>query len=268
VARARSGPSLAFSAVRAFWKPDADDRRSGLIGVSDLRFPVVATRSRRRSTCHVQCGLPDQVTLYGRAAISRRLWLNVHEPAAWEEPESGSAQAVGLEIGRMAHLLFPSGVLVEEKPWEHAAAVARTAALMADRSVPAIFEAAFEHSGVRVRVDVLERLPRGYWGMREVKSSGEVKDHHYDDVAVQIHVLRSAGVRLSSVEILHVNKDYVRSQKGISWPKFFHRVEVKTEARARLDGVDMRLKKRFRSGSRSTSRLPGRDNWRRGRLPR
>lgn len=52
-------------------------------------------------------------------------------------------------------------------------AVTRTAALMADRSVPAIFEAAFEHSGMRVRVDILERLPRGYWGMREVKSSGE-----------------------------------------------------------------------------------------------
>ena len=50
------------------------------------------------------------------------------------------------------HLLFPGGVLVEEKPWEHDAAEARTAALMADRSVPAIFEAAFEHTGVRIRV--------------------------------------------------------------------------------------------------------------------
>jgi hypothetical protein len=44
---------------------------------------------------------------------------------------------------------------------------------MADRVVPAIFEAAFEHAGIRVRVDVLERRPRGYWGMYEVKSSGD-----------------------------------------------------------------------------------------------
>ena len=93
----------------------------------------------------------------------RRLWLNVHEPAEWEEPESGSIEAVGLEIGQMARLLFPGGVLVEEPPWEHAEAVARTTALMADRSVAAIFEAAFVHSGVRVRVDVLERRSRGYW---------------------------------------------------------------------------------------------------------
>src|SRR5438477_8505399 len=87
----------------------------------------------------------------------RRLWLNVHEPPAWDEPEAGSIADVGIEIGRLAHLLFPGGVLVEEPPWEHAEAVARTLALMADPAVPAIFEAAFEH--VRVRVDVLERLP-------------------------------------------------------------------------------------------------------------
>ena len=181
----------------------------------------------------------------------RRLWLNVHEPAEWEEPESGSAEDVGLEIGRMAHLLFPSGVLIEEKPWEHSKAVASTAALMADRSVPVIFEAAFEHSGVRVHVDVLERLPRGYWGMREVKSSGEVKEHHLDDLAVQVYVVRSAGIRLSSVEIVHVNKEYVRGQKGIAWPKFFRRVEVKAEVKNRLDGIETRLKKQLTCLSRA-----------------
>src|SRR5262245_34884615 len=85
----------------------------------------------------------------------RRLWLDVHESGDWEEPEPGSVQEIGLEVGRKAHLLFPGGVLVDEKPWEHAAAVAHTAALMADASVPEIFEAAFEAPGVRVRVDVL-----------------------------------------------------------------------------------------------------------------
>ena len=173
----------------------------------------------------------------------RRLWLNVHEPITWDEPESGSSEDIGIEIGRMAHLLFPGGVVVQEKPWEHAAAVTRTAALMADRSVPTIFEAAFEHNGVRIRVDVLERRARGYWGMYEVKSSGGVKDHHYDDVAVQIYVLLGAGIRLSSAEVLHVNKDYVRGRKGISWPKFFSRVDVNTEAMRRLDGIETRLKK-------------------------
>jgi hypothetical protein len=75
----------------------------------------------------------------------------------FESAFHGSSEDIGLEIGRMAHLLFPGGIVVEEKPWEHAAAVKHTAGLMADRSVPAIFEAAFEHASIRVRVDVLER---------------------------------------------------------------------------------------------------------------
>jgi hypothetical protein len=173
----------------------------------------------------------------------RRLWLNVHEPVGRSEPELGSTEGIGLEIGRMARRLFPGGILVDEQPWEHAKAAAHTATLMADRAVPAIFEAAFEHAGVRIRVDVLERRPRGYWGMCEVKSSGEVKDHHYDDVAVQVHVLRNAGVRLSLVEVLHTNKDYVRGPGEISSLKFFRRVDVKPEVKYRLEGIEARLRK-------------------------
>src|SRR5262249_18010672 len=176
----------------------------------------------------------------------RRLWLNAHEPVGLDESELGSVEDIGLEIGRKAHRLFPGGILVEEPPWEHAKAVARTATLMADRSVPAIFEAAFEHSGVRVRVDILERLPRGYWGLREVKSGSELKDHHCDDVAVQVYVLRNAGVRLSSIQILHVNKKYIRGLNGISWPKFFGRVDVKRETKRRLGGMETGLKTQLR----------------------
>jgi hypothetical protein len=171
----------------------------------------------------------------------RRLWLNVHEPADSEEPEPGSVEEIGLEIGRSAHFLFPDGVRVEHKPWEHTAAAMRTATLMADRTVPAIFEAAFALSGVGIRIDVLERLRHGWWGIREVKGTSEVRDHHYDDVALQYYVLRKNNVRVSSVEILHPNKRYVRGLKGISWPKFFRRVEVKSEAKRRLSNIGSRL---------------------------
>jgi Domain of unknown function(DUF2779) len=181
----------------------------------------------------------------------RRLWLNAREPLGWNEPELGSMENVGLEIGQMAHRLFPGGVLVKEAPSEHTMAAKRTAALMADRSVPAIFEAAFDHSGVRIRVDILERLPRGRWGLREVKSSGELKDHHYDDVAVQVYVLRTAGVRLASIQVLNVNKKHVRGSKGISWPKFFGRVDVKRETKKRLVGIETRLKTQFRCLTRT-----------------
>src|SRR6202034_1759271 len=107
-------------------------------------------------------------------------------------------------------LLFPGGVLVSEEPWQHAEATTRTAALMNDARVPAIFEAAFECDGVRIRVDVLERVNRGTWGLREVKGSSGLKDHYLDEIALQAHVLRGVGVKVSSIELLHINTAYVR----------------------------------------------------------
>ncbi len=125
----------------------------------------------------------------------RRLWLVVHEPPPYEEPAPGSPMDIGQEIGRKAHLLFPGGVLVADEPWQHAEAAARTAALMSDARVPAIFEAAFEYDGIRIRVDVLERLAGGTWGLREVKSSAGLKDHYLDDIALQVYRAPRRGRR-------------------------------------------------------------------------
>lgn len=157
---------------------------------------------------------------------SRRLWLVVHDPLPYEEPEPGSPMDVGQVIGRKAHLLFPGGVLIDEEPWEHAAAVTRTAALMDDVRVPAIFEAAFEYDGIRIRVDVMERLTDGTWGLHEVKSSTGLKDQYLDDIALQAHVLRGAGIAMSSIALLFVNRAYVRGSAGICWADFFARMDV------------------------------------------
>jgi len=156
----------------------------------------------------------------------RRLWLLVHEPPPDEAPAPGTPLDIGQEIGRKAHLLFPGGVAITEEPWQHDQAAARTSALMANPGVPAIFQAAFEFDGIRIRVDVLERLASGGWGLREVKSSGRLKDHHIDDIAVQAYVLRGAGLDLRSIELLHVNTAYVRGANGIIWPDYFAQLDV------------------------------------------
>ena len=125
-------------------------------------------------------------------------------------------------------------MLITEEPWQHAEAVARTAALMNDARVPAIFEAAFEYDGIRIRVDVMERLAHGAWGLREVKSSSGLKDHYLDDIALQAYVLRGAGVAVSSIELLHVNTAYVRGPDGICWTDFFARMDVGDAVAERL----------------------------------
>jgi hypothetical protein len=148
---------------------------------------------------------------------------------------------IGHEVGQKAHLLFPGGVRIDEEPWQHAEAVTHTAALMIDDRVSAIFEAAFEYDDIRTRVDVLERLAPGTWGLREVKSSSGLKDHYLDDIALQTYVLRGAGVAISSIELIHVNTKYVRGPNGICWADFFKRLNVGDAVAARLVDLSGRL---------------------------
>lgn len=171
----------------------------------------------------------------------RRLWLLVNESKPYEEPALGSPMDVGQEIGLKAHLLFPGGVLVDEEPWRHAQAVVRTTDLMMDERVLAIFEGAFEFDGIRIRVDVLERLAGGGWGLREVKSSTGPKDYYFDDLALQVYVLKGLSVALSSIELIYVNTAYVRGSGDVSWVDFFARVDVNDAVAARLADLPTRL---------------------------
>lgn len=170
----------------------------------------------------------------------RRLWLQVHEPVEINLPAPGSLADIGQEIGRNARLLFAGGALVDAAPWERAEAVARTAALMRDASVPAIFEAAFCQEDVHVRADILERRADG-WGLIRVKSSTSVKDHHLEEIALQAWVMKEAGVTLAAIEVMHVNNTYVRGAEGIDWTAYFARVDVAADIHARIQLVPLAL---------------------------
>ncbi len=169
----------------------------------------------------------------------RRLWLTARRPELRTPPDAAQ-QAVfdqGHRVGELAHRLFPGGVLVEEGPDRLPEALERTRALLADPSVPAIFEAAFVHGEVQVRVDVLERLGRGVFGLREVKSAASVHPEHLHDVAVQRWVLESCGLAVPSVELVLVDTEFVRPdgpEDAVDWGGLFAREDVSRE----LGGAD------------------------------
>src|SRR5262249_7421143 len=91
------------------------------------------------------------------------------------------------------------------------------------------------------RVDVLERLADGTWGLREVKSSSGLKDHYVDDIALQTFVLKGCCIAVSSVELVHVNTAYVRGQGGICWPEFFTRLDVRDAVEAKIGDLPSHL---------------------------
>jgi hypothetical protein len=99
--------------------------------------------SKSRYMCGLQC--------------SKKLWQTVYDPEPVEEPLPGTVKGMGIEVGIKARLLWPGGVLVDDpKHHDYDEAVRRTKALIADPTVPAIFEATLVYDGVLVRVDALE----------------------------------------------------------------------------------------------------------------
>ncbi|MBM4138724.1 MAG: DUF2779 domain-containing protein [Nitrospira sp.] len=158
----------------------------------------------------------------------KRVYLDVHHPD-WAAPPDPSMQAVlemGTELGVLARSRFSGGLLIDEGYRQREAALAHTVAALADPDVSAIFEGAFEHDGVLVRVDILERTARTEedgpsWRLIEVKSSSRVKDVHLADLAIQSDVLQGCGITLSAVCLMHINTGYVYEGGGIDVGRLF-----------------------------------------------
>ena len=105
-------------------------------------------------------------------------------------------------MGELACRRYPGGHLVAHDHHHVSEALAETQRLIEANTAPALFEAAFEHRHVFLRPDVLERLPEGGWRLVEVKSTVNLKDLFIQDVAVQLWVLRGAGLDVRDAGVL------------------------------------------------------------------
>ena len=163
----------------------------------------------------------------------KRLYLQVHSPELAEQPDAAAEAIIeqGHEVGTLARQLFPGGVEVCERSLDQA--IRATRELVADPEIPAIFEAVFEHGGVLVKVDVLHRRRDGRWRLIEVKSTSDVKDHHYEDVAIQYRVVSRSGVDVATVCLAHVNRAFGFDGQNID-PKRFFRIRNLTRRVERL----------------------------------
>jgi len=151
----------------------------------------------------------------------KRLYWQVHEPELGVFPDAAAVAIMeqGGAVGRLARQLFAGGVEVSSRDPEQA--IRTTRELIANPEVPAIFEAAFEDSGVFVRVRILHRRRDNRWRLIEVKSSADIKEHHLEDVAIQHRVVSRSGLDLASSCLAHVNCNYVYTGGDIDVWRFF-----------------------------------------------
>ncbi len=165
------------------------------------------------------------------------LWWTVHEKDAPELQPDVVLQDLfdqGNLVGARARLEWPSGVLIEGDHRDPER-VPRTRAVI-ERGAAVLFEATFVEDGVYCAVDVLEKNGDG-WTLIEVKSSSSVKEYHYPDLAVQTHVARRAGLTVTRIEVMHLNKEHRHPDEG----PLFARTDVTAEVEPLVPAVPRRI---------------------------
>jgi predicted RecB family nuclease len=140
----------------------------------------------------------------------KQLWWRVHEPEAPElVPTRGQENllAQGKEVGARARAQVPGGELIDLPFFEYDNKVAATREAL-KHDLPAIYEAWFLADDTYAGVDILARdsAGRGY-AVIEVKASNSRKPEHLPDAAVQVHVLRQAGLQVERAEVMHLNPE-------------------------------------------------------------
>jgi hypothetical protein len=158
----------------------------------------------------------SKTKLLSFAQCPKRVWLETYSPEL-EEPsgEHDARLETGERVGAIARELYGGGTghLVSFDRGLRAA-IEQTRALIGAGGTEPIFEATFDHDGVSVRVDVLDRSDPTAPRIVEVKSSTRVKEHHLDDCAVQAYVLGQVGLAPRAVAVATVDTSFVYAGDG------------------------------------------------------
>ena len=140
-----------------------------------------------------------------------RLWNECHHPERASELDPGTMAIIeqGNVVGELARLRYPGGLLIQADHKHQQNALADTAASLVEPELSGLFEAAFLFSEVLVRADVLERDPAGGWNLIEVKCASYCHDNYETDLALQVWVLKGAGLTIKQAGVLTLNTEYV-----------------------------------------------------------
>ena len=141
----------------------------------------------------------------------KRLWLELHQSDASSWTAAAQVRLdEGTQFGELAQELLGGGVLIAANHFQVNEALAQTAELLQlpYSQAPMLFEAAFSHEGVRVRVDGFQRHA-DHDTLIEVKSTTAVKAEHIWDCAIQTWVARGSGRNVSIVMLGHIDNQFV-----------------------------------------------------------
>lgn len=137
----------------------------------------------------------------------KMLWMDCYNPDKAEDMGTQAVFDTGSEIGDLAREYFGKYTLIDFSYNKEQMVRATKQAINA--GAQNIAEASFFTDGLFCSVDILHKTPDG-WDLVEVKSSTELHDIYLDDMAFQYFVLQKAGISVTAVYNMHLNKQYTR----------------------------------------------------------
>ncbi len=154
------------------------------------------------------------------------LWMSYHAkekfPAFDIQTQANFDQ--GHQVTKLACSLFPNGI--EIKGADDFEGIVQETQKLISLKKP-LFEPGFRFKNTYARADILSPNEDGSWDIYEVKSSTEVKDVYYPDVAFQKYCYEGAGLRIRKTFLTYINNQYVKN--GDINPKEFFIHEDITE---------------------------------------
>lgn len=160
-----------------------------------------------------------------------------HSDLAEDDEGKDHIFAVGHRVGAMAQEKYGNAFSVEI-PYNRNSKVMlkQTANLLAKGVDYPIFEATFERDGVLIRADVMIPVDDG-WYVIEVKSGTSAKDVNKFDAAIQLWVLRGAGLNVRTISLAYIDNQFEYQGNG-NYDGILKKEDVTEEAEALQEEVE------------------------------
>ena len=139
----------------------------------------------------------------------KKLYLEKHQPDLAEDSDGRQAVFdVGHRVGKMVQDKYGAKNAVEIPYNDDPSVMLKdTDDLLTGGIHSPVFGASFEHEGVLIRADVM--IPDGDdWHVIEVTSGASVNDVNKFDAAIQLWVLRSAGLWIKTISLAYIDKQF------------------------------------------------------------
>jgi hypothetical protein len=172
---------------------------------------------------------------------SKLLWYDYNAKDEIPEVDAGTQVLFdqGHLVGQYAKELFPGGLEIKTEHYEIDKNIKESQKALTFRKP--LFEAGFGYKNAYARVDILCPVGKDAWDIIEVKSSTEVKEVNYDDVALQRYVYEGAGLKINKCWIYYINTKYIRQGK-IEPEKLFAKQDITREVAEHIQKVGEKLK--------------------------